>query len=136
MLLKTWLGRTKAETVKIACEDGSSFLYCGKPCPTKIITRMFENIAEILNEVTAHSGECDEKVKWKDSKVKEVHKDLNERITELVRFKEALSREVVDEYPSTAVPNQKIVIIGGYWNCKYWDIEEFDKRWKKERNKT
>ena len=135
MKLKQWfkLSENDAETVKVGVEDGSSFMYCGKvTSPARILDRMFFNVIDLINEYQKHTTECEPSEKWDNYKIMEVRKKINSMILELARFNDALNREVVNEYPSSDIRNQVIVEIESKcaWNCAYWDIEEFDKRWK------
>ena len=133
MKLKEWFKVTDAKTVKVGCQEGSSFMYCGKvSSPTKVVDRMFFNIIDLIDEYQKHTSECKPDEMWNPNKIATVRREINSRIMELARFNDALNREVVNEYPSTYVHDQAIVEIESKcaWNCNYWDIDEFDKRWK------
>ena len=125
--LKLWLKNTDAYTVKIGCQDGSSFMYCGST-RIDIVMRMFANIVELVNEYEEHVKP--DNTDWSKQTITDVQRDINARIMELAKVREALDRPVVNSYPSIDVPNQMIVEVEGYWNCRYWDIQEFDERWK------
>lgn len=133
MKLKEWFKVSDADTVKIGVEEGSSFMYCGKVVsPSRIIDRMFFNIIDLINEYQKHTSECEPDEVWEQKKIAEVRREINSRVLELARFHDVLNREVIEEYPSTAVKNQAIIEVESKcsWNLPYWDIEEFDKRWK------
>lgn len=120
--LKNWLGRANCETVKIGCERGSSFVYCGP-----IEDDLYETLEK---ENKAHLKER-QKLEERRQRILNELADID---LELAQPEDVLERKVVNTYPSTNVPGQLIVEISGIWSGKYWDIEEYQKG-KKERRK-
>ena len=112
MTLRTWLKEADCKTIKIGYADGSQFVYCGPLANSRL--------TEILEETSK---------RYRDYQTKRLERLKNQIAAcerELSLPESALSRKVVEVYPSQMELGQMIVNIEGINDGKYWDISEYE----------
>ena len=124
MMLSTLLKQLSSDkkkhfNVKIKCEDGSSFFYCGlvKKCDEDMIKRIDKKYVDYYEQRIERTMKKSAKAKYKSI---------------LKNRKPFWSRPVVEVYDGI-LPEEapcKIIVVKGAENGKYWTIAEFNRGFK------
>lgn len=129
------------QTVKIGFDKGSAFIYCGGN-DSKLVEALEKEQTHQLRYIPSFitRQKCklkklyaerkiatEKKIPALTEKINCVRESIKEATAEINRDPYSyLERNVVDVYDSIVTANQKIVVIDGIVNGKFWDIEEFE----------
>lgn len=103
--------------VKIKCQTGSSFIYCGKP-NIRELEKVERKYIEYIEDQIERTQKQRMKIKYKSL------------LTHRVAF---LDRPIVDIYDGILSEEApcKIIVISGRENGKYWTVKEYEKNGRK-----